>query len=161
MFCFVLFCFWETDWVGRPGRDCSGNKDPGATNFNICQEDPEKDSKHWNGYSTKTHSVPHNPWVCVCVCACGVCLSVLWVHMHACKEVGVGTNAWQQEAMHLIIQITIRFLLKSHWCLLSEIVSCTIICCNKWTLINAKLQWNYVLYPYEYWMTPLWIILLQ
>lgn len=55
--------------------------------------------------------------------------------------------------MYIIIQITIRFALKLHCCLLSEIVSYTIIYCNKWTLINAKLQWNYILYPHEYRMT--------
>lgn len=69
---------------------------------------------------------------------------------HVCGREGVGAEARGHEAMHIIIQITVRFILKLHWCLLSEIVSYTIICGNKWTLINAKLQWNYILYPHEY-----------
>lgn len=74
-----------------------------------------------------------------------------WAH----RGIGVGAGARRHEAMYIIIQITIRFALKLHCCLLSEIVSYTIIYCNKWTLINAKLQWNYILYPHEYRMTPL------
>lgn len=92
----------------------------------------------------------HTQGVCggVHACVCGVSKSPLG--SHACREMGVGTEASRHEAMYIIIQITVRFILKLHWCLLSEIVSYTIICCNKWTLINAKLQWNYILYPHEY-----------
>lgn len=38
---------------------------------------------------------------------------------------GVGAEAWRQEAMHIIIQIAIRSTLKLHRRLLSEIVSYT------------------------------------
>lgn len=114
-----------------------------GTSLNVRKGGPERDSKGFKLASTGLIGAQlraHDGRACTRVRGPGL----------TCEQGGRGGRARRHEAMHIIIQIIIRSILKLHCCLLSEIVSYSIICSNKWTLINAKLRWNYILYPHEY-----------